>query len=142
MNLANAVVAVGGTSDTLTRMAANMQRVETVGRATAMDVRQFGIAGIDVYALLAESTGRSIDRVKEMDVTYEQLSAALSMSASKGGLYYGALENARNSMQGKWSNFQRKNDQYTCKNRRCIYALDYRSASYWHRFFNCWKLYR
>jgi tape measure domain-containing protein len=108
MNLANAIVAVGGTSDTLTRMAANMQQIKTVGKATAMDVRQFGIAGINIYALLAKSTGKSIDQVKEMDVTYEQLSAALSMSASKGGLYYGALENAQNSMQGKWSNFQEK----------------------------------
>lgn len=108
MNLANAVVAVGGTSDTLTRMAANMQQIKTVGKATAMDVRQFGIAGINIYALLAKSTGKSIDQVKEMDVTYEQLSAALSMSASKGGLYYGALENAQTSMQGKWSNFQEK----------------------------------
>ena len=108
MNLANAIVAVGGSNDTLTRMAANMQQIKTVGKATAMDIKQFGMAGVNIYDLLAKSTGKSVDQVKEMDVSYEQLSAALSMSAAKGGLYYGALENTQNSMQGKWSNFQEK----------------------------------
>ena len=108
MNLANAIVAVGGSNDTLTRMAANMQQIKTVGKATAMDIRQFGMAGINIYSLLSKSTGKSIDQVKEMDVTYEQLSAALQMAAGKGGLYYGALGNAQNSLQGKWSNLQEK----------------------------------
>lgn len=108
LNLANAIVAVGGSNDTLTRMAANMQQIKTVGRATAMDIRQFGIAGVNIYDLLSKSTGKSIAQVKEMEVTYDQLSVALSMSAAKGGLYYGALANAQDSMQGKWSNFVEK----------------------------------
>lgn len=108
MNLANAIVAVGGSNDTLTRMASNMQQIKTLGKASAMDVKQFGIAGINIYELLARSTGKNIDQVKEMDVTYEQLSAALAMGAGKGGLYYKALENAQNSLQGKWSNVQEK----------------------------------
>lgn len=106
MNLANAVVAVGGTNDTLTRMAANMQQIKTVGKATAMDVRQFGIAGINVYEMLARSTGKSIDQVKEMDVTYEQLAEAMSMAAGKGGIYENALNNAMNTQAGKWSNLK------------------------------------
>ncbi|MES2238858.1 MAG: tape measure protein [Bacteroidota bacterium] len=105
MNLANAVVAVGGSNDTLTRMAANMQQIKTVGKATAMDIRQFGIAGINIYSMLAKSTGKSIDQVKEMEVTYEQLAKALQMASDKGGVYEGALGNAMNTQQGKWSNF-------------------------------------
>ena len=108
MNLANAIVAVGGSNDTLTRMAANMQQIKTLGKASAIDVKQFGMAGINIYELLSRSTGKSIDQVREMDVTYEQLSAALAMGAGKGGLYYKALENAQNSLQGKWSNVQEK----------------------------------
>lgn len=105
MNLANAVVAVGGSNDTLTRMAANMQQIKTVGKATAMDIRQFGIAGINIYALLSKSTGKSIEEVKEMEVSYSQLSKALQMAADKGGIYENALNNAMNTQQGKWSNF-------------------------------------
>lgn len=108
MNLANAIVAVGGSNDTLTRMAANMQQIKTVGKATAMDVRQFGIAGINIYAMLAKATGKSVDEVKNMDVSYELLSKAMAMARGEGGMYYNALENAQNSMQGKSSNFTEK----------------------------------
>lgn len=105
MNLANAIVAVGGSNDTLTRMAANMQQIKTVGKATAMDIKQFGMAGVNIYAMLSKSTGKSIDEVKEMDVTYDQLAKALQTAADKGGIYENALNNAMNTQQGKWSNF-------------------------------------
>lgn len=105
MNLANAIVAVGGSNDTLTRMAANMQQIKTVGKATAMDIKQFGMAGVNIYALLSKSTGKSIEEVKEMEVSYSQLSKALQMAADKGGIYENALNNAMNTQQGKWSNF-------------------------------------
>lgn len=106
MNLANAIVAVGGSNDTLTRMAANMQQIKTVGKATAMDIRQFGIAGINIYEMLARSTGKSIDQVKEMDVSYQELAKSMAMAAGKGGIYENALNNAMNTQQGKWSNLQ------------------------------------
>jgi tape measure domain-containing protein len=106
MNLANAVVAVGGTNDTLTRMAANMQQIKTVGKATAMDIRQFGIAGINIYEMLARSTGKSINQVKEMDVTYEQLAQSMAIAAGNGGIYQNALNNAMNTQTGKWSNLK------------------------------------
>ena len=106
MNLANAIVAVGGSNDTLVRMAANMQQIKTVGKATAMDIRQFGIAGINIYEMLARSTGKNINEVKEMDVTYEQLSKAMGLAAGKGGIYQNALNNAMNTQAGKWSNLK------------------------------------
>jgi tape measure domain-containing protein len=103
MNLANAVSAVGGGNDVLTRMAANMQQIKTVGKATSMDIRQFGIAGINIYEMLARSTGKNIKEVKEMDVTYADLSKALAMSNSKGGIYEGAMAAQSQTMSGKWS---------------------------------------
>lgn len=106
MNLANAVSAVGGGNDVLTRMAANMQQIKTVGKATAMDIRQFGIAGINIYEMLSRSTGKSIEQVKEMDVTYEQLSKTLAMAAAKGGIYEGALAAQGQTMDGKWNTFK------------------------------------
>lgn len=108
MNLANAVSAVGGGNEVLARMAANMQQIKTVGKATAMDIRQFGIAGINIYEMLARSTGKNINQVKEMDVSYEQLSQALAMAAGKGGIYEGALEAQSKTMAGKWSTVQDK----------------------------------
>ena len=57
-------------------------------------------------AMLSKSTGKSIAEVKEMDVSYSQLSKALQMAADKGGIYENALKNAMNTQQGKWSNLQ------------------------------------
>lgn len=101
MNLANAISAVGGGNDELSRMAANMQQIKTVGKATSMDIRQFGMVGINIYEMLSRSTGKSIDQVKEMEVTYDQLAKALAMARDKGGLYEGALEAQSATMAGK-----------------------------------------
>lgn len=102
MNLANAVSAVGGGNDILSRMAVNMQQIKTVGKATAIDIRQFGIAGINIYEMLARSTGKSIAQVKEMDVTYEELAKSLAMANSKGGIYEGAMAAQSQTRAGKW----------------------------------------
>lgn len=108
MNLANAVSAVGGGNDVLSRMAANMQQIKTVGKATAMDIKQFGIAGINIYEMLRRSTGKSIDQVKEMDVSYADLSKAMQMANSKGGIYEGAMAAQSQTKSGKWSTVQDK----------------------------------
>ncbi|MFV8364818.1 tape measure protein [Flavobacterium sp. XS1P27] len=108
MNLANAVSAVGGGNDILSRMAVNMQQIKTVGKATAIDIRQFGIAGINIYEMLARSTGKNINQVKEMEVSYEELSKALAMANSKGGIYEGAMAAQSQSKGGKWSTVKDK----------------------------------
>lgn len=103
LDLANAVSAVGGGNAELSRMAANMQQIKTVGKATAMDIKQFGMAGINIYEMLSKSTGKSISQVKEMDVTYETLQKALAMSRGKGGMYEGAMEAQSNTKAGKFA---------------------------------------
>lgn len=103
MNLANAIAAVGGGNDELQRMALNMQQIRNQGKATSIDIKQFAIAGINVYEMLSRSTGKSIAQVKEMDVTYEQLSKSMAMANAKGGIYEGALAAQSKTKSGKWS---------------------------------------
>jgi len=100
LNLSNAVAAVGGNDAVLERMGANLQQIKNIGSATAMDIKQFGFAGINIYALLAKATGKSVDQVKDMTVSYGQLSKALEMANQKGGLYYGASEKQSKTMGG------------------------------------------
>lgn len=102
MNLANAIAATGGGNDELTRMAVNMQQIKNVGKATAMDIKQFGYAGINIYGMLAKSTGKSIDELKEMDITYDQLAKSMAMARAPGGLYAGALEAQNATKGGRW----------------------------------------
>ena len=103
LNLANAIAATGGGSAELSRMASNMQQIKNVGKATAMDIRQFAMAGINIYGLLADATGKTTEEVKDMEVSYELLSAALQKASEEGGAYYGAMEAQSQTFNGRLS---------------------------------------
>lgn len=103
LNLANAVAGTSGGSAELARMAANMQQIKNVGKATAMDIRQFAMAGINIYGLLADATGKTTEEVKEMEVSYDLLSEALARASEEGGMYAGAMEAQSKSFTGRLS---------------------------------------
>ena len=99
--LAEAVAATGGGNAELSRMATNLAQIKNTGKATSMDIRQFANAGINIYGLLSEYTGKSIDEVKTMEVTYEDLTAALKQATEEGGMYYGAMEKQADTYNGQ-----------------------------------------
>lgn len=102
--LGNAIVATGGGNDELQRMVSNLQQIKNVGKATAADLRQFGYAGINVYKLLEKSTGIASDKLAGMDISYQMLTEALRQSAEKGGIFFGAMDNAMSTTAGQLSN--------------------------------------
>lgn len=106
MNLANAISATGGGTDELQRMAINMQQIKSLGVASAMDIKQFGYAGINIYGLLAKATGKTTEEVKKMDVSYDLLAKSLAIARMDGGLYAGALEKMNQTMAGKWESLK------------------------------------
>ena len=99
--LGNAVSASGGGNDELQRMAANLQQIANVGKATAVDVRQFAYAGIDIYGLLADYTGLAKDEVQDLTVSYDLLVDALEAASAEGGRYAGAMEAYSQTLQGR-----------------------------------------
>lgn len=110
MNLANAIAASGKGNDELQRMAANMQQIKNLGKASATDIKQFGMAGINIYGVLAQSvyktknvTEQQIASVQEMDITYEQLSKAFEAAAAKGGAFEGALDRMSKTTGARWN---------------------------------------
>lgn len=103
MNLANAIAATGGGSAELSRMAANMQGIRNTGKATAMDIRQFANAGINIYGLLADAMGVTTAEAAEMEVSYEDLTRAFALAAESGGVYENALEKQSQTFNGRIS---------------------------------------
>jgi tape measure domain-containing protein len=93
LNLANAIAATGGGDNELQRMVVNLQQISTVGKATAMDIKQFAFAGVNIYKVLADATNQPIEKVKEMEVTYETLTMALQKASQAGGIYENGLIN-------------------------------------------------
>lgn len=101
--LGNAIAATGGGNEELSRMAVNLQQIKNVGKASALDIKQFAYAGIDVYGLLADSMGITREEATKLDVTYEQLTEALRYASQEGGKYFGAMENQSRTLNGQIS---------------------------------------
>lgn len=99
-NLAGAVAGVGKGNEELSRMSANLMQIATTGKATSMDIKQFGMAGIPIYRMLAESTGLSTEKLKEMDITLPMLEDAFAKASAKGGMFEGALARAAEGSVG------------------------------------------
>lgn len=102
-DLGNAVAATGGGSDELNRMALNLQQIKNVGKASSVDIKQFAMAGINIYGLLADVTGKTTEEVKDMEVSYELLAEALALASEEGGRYYGAMEAQSQTINGSMS---------------------------------------
>ena len=101
--LGDAVSATGGGNDELSRMAQNLQQIKNAGKATAADIKQFAYAGIDVYGILADYTGKSTAEAQKMTVSYELLTNALMAASSEGGRYYQAMETQSQTLNGRIS---------------------------------------
>jgi tape measure domain-containing protein len=103
MALGDAVSATGGGNAELSRMAANLQQIANVGKASAIDIKQFAYAGINVYQVLADYTGKSVQEVQNMTISYDLLSKALIAASEEGGRYYNAMDAQSQTMNGRVS---------------------------------------
>jgi tape measure domain-containing protein len=106
MALGNAVSATGGSNAELSRMAANLQQIANVGKASAIDIKQFAYAGINIYGLLADYTGKSTAEVQNMTISYDLLTQALQAASEEGGRYYGSMDTQSQTMNGRVSTLQ------------------------------------
>jgi tape measure domain-containing protein len=104
--LGDAIKATGGGDDELNRMAQNLQQVANVGKASAVDIKQFAFAGINIYQVLADYTGKSVQEVQNMTVTYDVLTQALQAAAEEGGRYYGSMETQSETLSGRITTLQ------------------------------------
>lgn len=106
MALGDAVSATGGGNDELNRMSQNLQQIANTGKATAVDIKQFAYAGIDVYGILADYTGKSTAEVQNMTISYDLLTQALQAASEEGGRYYGSMDTQSQTMNGRVSTLQ------------------------------------
>lgn len=101
--LGDAVSATGGGSDELNRMAQNLQQIANVGKASSVDIKQFAFAGINIYQVLADYTGKSVKDVQSMTITYDVLTKALQAAAEEGGRYYNSMDTQSQTLTGRLS---------------------------------------
>lgn len=104
--LGDAVSATGGGNEELSRMAVNLQQIKNVGKASALDIKQFALAGIDIYGLLANYLGVTKKEAAEMEITWDSLNGALLAASKEGGKYFQAMEKQSETFNGKLSNLK------------------------------------
>ena len=104
--LGNAISATGGGEEELSRMVINLQQIKNVGKASALDIKQFAYAGIDVYGLLADYTGKTREEVTDLEISYEDLTGALKFASQEGGKYFNAMEKQSETFNGQLSNLK------------------------------------
>lgn len=107
--LGDAVSATGGGNAELSRMAANLQQIANVGKAATIDIKQFAYAGINIYQILAYYTGKSVQEVQKMTISYDLLSQALIAASEEGGRYYNAMDTQSQTMNGRISTLKDNN---------------------------------
>lgn len=99
--LGDAVSATGGGNAELSSMAANLQQIANVGKASTIDIKQFAYAGINIYQILADYTGKSVQEVQNMTISYDLLSQALIAASEEGGRYYNAMDTQSQTLKGR-----------------------------------------
>ncbi|AZA84784.1 hypothetical protein C1637_18555 [Chryseobacterium lactis] len=110
MNLANAVSFAGGGNDELSKLSEQLKEIKSEGVASGDQLKQFGDSGIDIYAALSSSTGKSIEQLKSMNITYDMLAKSLADSRGKGGIFEGGLEAQSNTVEAKWDRIKKTFD--------------------------------
>lgn len=117
LNLSNAIAATGGGDDELQRMVVNLQQIKNVGQASALDIKQFAYAGVNIYKVL-EAAGIKVEKGNnDIKISYEQITTALQKAHEAGGIYYNGLENMSGNTSVQVSNlgdmmFQLKNQMF------------------------------
>ena len=100
--LAKAIVATGGGNEQLSNMAVNLQQIaNNITGATGQDIKQFAMAGIDLWNLMAESTGKTVEQLKEMDITFDMVVDALDKATQEGGKFFEASQAGASTVNGQ-----------------------------------------
>ena len=110
LDIGEALAAMGKGQAELDRVAVNLQQIAALGRANAIDIKQFAYAGIPIYDMLAEKTKLAGEALQEFiakgGVTFDMLADTFDKANDKGGRFFGAFINQAGTFNQLWSNMK------------------------------------
>lgn len=96
-----------GNKEKLMSLTRAFSQIGASGKATMEDINQMIDAGFNPLQVMAESTGKSMaklrDEVSDGKISFEDISEAMEIATSEGGRYYQSMEKASQTMNGKFS---------------------------------------
>lgn len=101
LDIGEALAAMGKGQAELDRIIVNLQQIAAVGRAASIDIKQFAFAGIPIYEMLTETTGKAGDElaafIEEGGVTFDLLTQMFNEANNEGGRFFNAFVNQSGS---------------------------------------------
>jgi tape measure domain-containing protein len=113
-NIVNDFIAFGnvakGNEENLKGITKGLADTAAAGKATAQEFNQFSNAGVNLFQLLAESTGMSRKELlkfrEDGKISFDMIRDALIKAGSEGGRFFGAMTVQSQTVGGKISNFK------------------------------------
>jgi tape measure domain-containing protein len=113
-NIIKDFVALGnvakGIPENVTGITKALADTASAGKATAQEFNQFSNAGVNLFALLEESTGKTRKELIKMredgEISFDLVRTAIVKAGSEGGRFFGAMNIGATTISGKWSNLK------------------------------------
>jgi len=110
LDVGEALAAMGKGQSELDRIIVNLQQIAATGKAAAIDVKQFAFAGIPIYEMLEETTGKTGEAVAQMvtdgEISFEMLTKMFDEANDAGGRFFNAFQNQSGTFNQAWSNMK------------------------------------
>lgn len=110
LNVGKALTAMGKGNEELDRIIVNLQLIGAVGKASMIDIKQFAFAGIPIFEMLKEHTGKTGDAINDMisngEVSFEMLEEMFNKAGTGAGRFARAFELQGGTFNQLMSNFK------------------------------------
>lgn len=110
LNVGKALAAAGKGQAELDRIIMNLQQIGLTGKITEMDIRQFGMNGVNILELLGDyygvTTDKAGDMVKDSKDAFGDLQAAFAKAGNAGGKFANAFTNQAGTFNQLMSNLK------------------------------------
>jgi len=110
LDVGEGLAAMGKGQAELDRLIVNLQQIGAVGKASMLDIKQFAFAGIPIFEMLKETTGKTGDALAKFieggGVTFELLTGMFDKANDAGGRFFNAYKNQTGTLTQLWSNFK------------------------------------
>lgn len=108
LNVGKALASAGKGQAELDRIISNLQQIALTGNITEMDIRQFGMNGVNVLQILADYYGTTTEAAGEMvknsSDAFGDLTKAFEKAGTGSGQFAKGFENQAGTFQQLWSN--------------------------------------
>lgn len=110
LNVGKALTAMGKGQPELDRIIVNLQQIGAVGKASAIDIKQFAFAGIPIYKMLQEELGKTGEEIQQMvsdgEISFETLEKMFNKAGEGSGRFAQAFELQGGTFNQVLSNFK------------------------------------